>query len=153
MYENYSCSHYIIHECEQGHFITITSPINSRIFARRPLVFTRCSKLRCGVRDMFSCSLLSAAKCKHDRYGTLNTKRLAFIRTIDEQGRPRKPVRAAGPLVEALLSYTSIHGQSCNHPRGDGNSRIIPISSGNFVAQFVSRKEYDITRIGRIAAT
>lgn len=29
---------------------------------------------------------------------------------------------------------------------GNGNSRIIPISSGNFVAQFVSRKEYDIMR-------
>lgn len=64
-------------------------------------------------------------------------------------------MRAARSLVEALLSlpYTSIHRQSRDHPRGDGNSRIIPISSGNFVAQFVSRKEYDITRTGRIVAT
>ena len=94
------------------------------------------------------------AKREHGRCSALNTKRLALIRAVDERGSPRKPVRAAGPLVEALLSlpYTSIHRQSRDHSRGNGNSRIIPISSGNFVAQFVSRKEYDITRTGHIAA-
>lgn len=71
-----------------------------RVFSQAASGFTRCSKLHCGVCDMFSCSLLSAAKCEHDRYGTLNTKRLPFIRGIDERGSPRKPVRAAGPLVE-----------------------------------------------------
>lgn len=123
-------------------------------FPRQPLVSPVVQNC-VAVCATFSYSLLSAAKCEYSLCGALNTKRLALTRTVDERGSPPKPVRAAGPLVKALLSlpYTSIHRQSRDHPRGDGNSSIIPISSGNFVAQFVSRKEYDITRAGRIVAT
>lgn len=57
----------------------------------------------------------------------------------------------AGPVALSLAfvyryvyRYVYIH-QGQDQPASDGNSRIIPISSGDFVAQFVSRKEYDIT--------
>lgn len=57
----------------------------------------------------------------------------------------------AGPVALSLAfvyryvyRHVYIH-QGQDQPASDGNSRIIPISSGDFVAQFVSRKEYDIT--------
>jgi len=78
-------------------------------------------------------------------------------RSDQKSERENREIRACSAAVSAATAFASVHintQTSLRSPRGrDGNSRIIPISSGNFVAQFVSRKEYDITRAGRIVAT
>lgn len=124
--------------------------------------FSRCPKLHRGARAaphfLLFPSFLRLNASAAGRRGCVEYKTFGtHLGRSDKRGSLRKAVRAPWPLTSRAtvlsLPYTSIHRQPRDRPVGDGNSRIIPISSGNFVAQFVSRKEYDITRTGRIAST